>query len=56
MANYAGNMIQGAGTGAAAGAAFGPWRSCNSVVVLVLLLAFSAHGQKLKTKKNVKRF
>ena len=56
MANYAGNMIQGAGTGAAAGAAFRTLAELRSVVVLVLLLAFSAHGQKLKTKKNVRRF
>ena len=45
MANYAGNAIQGAGTGAAAGAAFGPWGALAGGAIGLAAGLFSAYEQ-----------
>lgn len=52
MANYAGNIIGGAGTGAAAGAAAGPWGALAGGVIGGLAGAFSAYSQEQDEKKK----
>ena len=54
MANYAGNMLQGAGTGAAAGAAFGPWGALAGGAVGLAAGLFSAYEQEQDERKRQK--
>lgn len=54
MANYAGNMIQGAGTGAAAGAAFGPWGAAIGGGVGLVAGFFSAWSEAEDEKERQK--
>ena len=52
MANYAGNMLQGAGTGAAAGAAFGPWGAAIGGGVGLVAGFFSAWSEAEDEKER----
>ena len=54
MANYAGNMIQGAGTGAAAGAAFGPWGAAIGGGVGLVAGFFNAWSEAEDEKERQK--
>ena len=52
MASYGSNALQGAGTGAAAGAAFGPWGALAGGVIGLGAGLFTAWEQEQDEKKK----